>query len=456
MVVQSTVGSTERQAAPCYDSRTLSEGSAMTPAQQLSPAVQASLARLARTSDRTAPTVFAGRDEELALLNDAVQGVREGENGHTVVIHGVPGAGKSALIDEFAARSFVRDASDEGAVVPVILDPGSLDSTPSALVESIDAGFRDIGASSKWARTMARVADGATYLGNAVFAAATKQRAGTFAPSAKAPNSLPIALREYVDFRFGRRGNTIVLLVDESQNLDDTPTVRRHLNVLHQGITGKSPVLLACFGLGKTVSRLAELGLSRLASDHVRTLGTLSSDDAERVVTGTLNDTFSDHAFGNALRSKWIDEAASSILKESGGFPHHLTNGCRALAKIVLDEGIADSPPVARLRTECLRYRREYYDARLAPWSRYQTTLARAFAGCDGGGAPTKAVVAALTTVERRGRPVGEETAWEVVEGLCDAGFLAEDGDTLKPLLPSLLSHFQDVHRSAAPNELRK
>ena len=430
----------------------------MTPAHQLHPHVQASLARLARTSDRTAPTVFAGRDDEFALLNNAVQGVRDGENGHTVVIQGVPGAGKTALMDEFAARSFAHDASDEGAVIPVLLDPGSLGSTPSAVVESIDAGFRDIGASSKWDRMMTRVADGATYLGNAVFAAATKQKAGAFMPSAKAPNSLPIALAEYVDFRFGRKGNIIALLVDESQNLEDTPAVRRHLNVLHQGITGKTPVLLACFGLLNTVSKLAELGLSRLASDHVQTIGTLSSDDAHRVVTGTLNDAFSNHAFDDGsfddvVRNEWLGEAASVILDEGGGFPHHLTNGCRALAKIVLDEGVADSPPVGRLREECLRYRREYYDARLRPWSRYRTALAHVFAECNDGRPPTKVVVAALTTVERRGKPVAEETAWDVVEGLCDAGFVAEDGDTLKPLLPSLSSHFQDVRRTTAPND---
>ena len=440
----------------------------VTPAHRLHPDVHASLARLARTSDRTAPTVFAGREDEFALLNDAVQGVRDGENGHTVVIQGVPGAGKTALMDEFAARSFARDASVEGAVVPVLLDPGSLGSTPSAIVESIDAGFRDIGASSKWTRMMTRVADSAAYLGNAVFAAATKQKAGTFMPSAKAPDSLPIALKEYVDFRFGRAGrtgtaeagrtgNTIALLVDESQNLEDTPTVRRHLNILHQGITGTSPVLLACFGLGNTVSKLAELGLSRLASDHVRTLGTLSRDDAHRVVAGTLNDVFSDHAFDDdsqddAARNRWIGDAASVILSESKGFPHHLTNGCRALAKLVLEEGLADGPPVGRLREECLRYRREYYDARLQPWSRYTTALAHAFAECEDGSPPTKVVVAALTTVERRGKPISEETAWDVVEGLCDAGFVAEEGDVLRLLLPSLSSHFQDIRR-AAPND---
>ena len=425
----------------------------MTPAHQLQPDVQASLARLARTSDRAAPTVFAGREDEFALLNNAVQGVRDGESGHTVALQGVPGAGKTALLDEFAARSFAHDASDEGAVIPVILDPGSLDATPSALVESIDASFRDIGASSKWTRMMTRVANGATYLGNAVFAAATRQQAGTFMPSAKAPNSLQIALAEYVEFRFGRKGNTIALLVDESQNLEDTPTVRRHLNVLHQGIAGKSPVLLVCFGLPNTVARLADLGLSRLASDHVRAIGTLSGADARHVVAGTLNEAFANHAFDDAVRNKWIGEAASVILDEAGGFPHHLTNGCRALAKIVLEEGVAERPPVGRLREECLRYRREYYDVRLGPWSRYRTALAHAFAECEDGRPLAKVVVAALTTVERRGKPIAEETAWDVVEGLCDAGFVAEDGDALTPLLPSLSSHFQDVRGSTTPSD---
>ena len=194
------------------------------------------------------------------------------------------------------------------------------------------------------------------------------------------------------------------------------------------------------------------MGLSRLASDHVRTIGTLSGDEARDVVAGTLNEAFADHAFDDAVRNKWIGEAASVILDEAGGFPHHLTNGCRALAKVVLEEGVAESPPVGRLREECLRFRREYYDARLRPWSRYRTALAHAFAECEDGRPLTEVVVAALTTVERRGKPVAEETAWDVVEGLCDAGFVAEDGDALTPLLPSLSSHFRDVRESTAPS----
>ena len=49
-----------------------------------------SLTRLAETSDRVSPTVFAGRDDEFDLLDAAVRAVRRGQVGRTVVVNGVP------------------------------------------------------------------------------------------------------------------------------------------------------------------------------------------------------------------------------------------------------------------------------------------------------------------------------------------------------------------------------
>lgn len=57
---------------------------------ELRPAAREALSRLATASDRASPTVFAGRESEFALLNDAVAGVQRGESGHTVVVQGVP------------------------------------------------------------------------------------------------------------------------------------------------------------------------------------------------------------------------------------------------------------------------------------------------------------------------------------------------------------------------------
>ena len=426
-------------------------------AHELPPVVRESLLRLAKTSDRAAPTVFAGREGEFALLHDAVRGVQRGEKGHTVVIQGVPGVGKTALLNEYATRLLAANADAQQPVIPVPLQSGVLNTPPAAIVEEIDRRFRELGASKKWDRVANRAVDGVALLGNALFAAVTRKNIHEFIPSARAPDSLPIALEDYVAFRFDRRESTIVLLVDEAQNLHDTLRVRDYLEVLHGGITGHTQVLLVCFGLVNTTARLAELGLSRLARGHARSLGVLSNEDAQQVVTGTLdvalpNNAFEDGSPADTHGATWIGEAATAILAESGNFPHHLTNGCCALAELVLEEGLADRPPVGKLRDRCREHKREYYAARLQPWSRHTIALAHAFAGEDGHWTPMDDIVAALKASDNRGRPVDEEAALAVVDGLCATGFVEQGVGALRPLLPSLSAHLEAVRQQAAPD----
>lgn len=388
----------------------------MASAHDISTDVRRALERLAEIGDRAAPVVFAGRAAEFALLESAVRGVQRGENGHTVVMQGVPGIGKTALRDEFAARSLAPDASGGKAIMPVKLNASSLGFKPIAIVEQVDRKFRALESSDGWA-------------------------------ASRAPDSLGVVLEDYVSQRLGRRGSTIVLLVDEAQNLQDTSTVRTHLEELHNDGAGETPMMLACFGLGNTVDRLAELGLSRLAQGRVRSIGVLSNEEARQAVVGTLEDVLACHTFEGRERSKWIDDAANVILEDSGNFPHHLTNGCSALAQAVLLDGIDASPPANVVRETARGYRREYYEARLRPWSRYETALACAFMESGSGQTRTRAIVAALRTVASRGEPTSEEAAWDVVEGICGAGFMEERGDSIHALLPSLMTHFQDVRQ---------
>ena len=427
--------------------------------------VQRSLERLADTGDRSAPVVFAGRRDEFGLLERAIRGVRNGEEGHTVVVQGVPGAGKTALLGEFAARLLARGADERSPVIPVKLAATALDSKPAAIVEEIDSAFCDLKASEWWRRAVDKATDGAHFLGNALLSAVTRKSLGEFTVASRAPDSLHLVLNDYAGLRLGWRGSTILLLVDEAQNLPDTPMVRRHLETLHTSGTGGCSVLLACFGLGNTVERLADLGLSRLATGHARTVGALSNEDARKVVAGTLDVVFAQHPFDEqdeglaprmkrerAARMRWIGAATDAIVADTGGFPHHLTNGCRALAQAVLQEGFGANPPLDAMREKALGYRREYYGARLRPWTRYETALACAFTEAANGRVPAAAVVAALTTVAKRGSAVGEEAAWQVVEEICAAGFMVERDDFLELTLPSLMTHFQDVCRRAPPN----
>ena len=409
------------------------------------------LERLVAVRDRTPPTVFAGRGPEFDLFNSAIRGVEWGALGGTVVIQGVPGAGKTALLHECAARlsSEVASPSDRPQVVPVALRPGDLDASPLAIVEGIDKQYTDLQAADKRKARVNRTIGAALLAGDALFAFATRRSFGEFRSSARAPKSLPIALNDYLAFRFDRRDSIIVLLVDEAQNLADTPQVREHLDALHGGINGNAKVLLACFGLANTVDRLRHLGLSRLASGHARTIGQLTSKEAAHTVKGTLDAAFK--SVNEPARRQWIESAAEAILAESANFPHHLATGCIALAEIVLDEGMHAMPPLERLRDQCRRHKRDYYDARLRPWAEHTTALAHAFPGNRKGWTRVEDALFVLSTSDDAGRPVDEEAAGILFNDLCLNGHVDRLKTDCRPALPSLASHFDEIRRHADP-----
>ena len=432
----------------------------MSGTRNLSPDVRRSLALIAERSDRASPTVFAGREDEFDLLDVAVRGVQRNEGGHTVVIQGVPGAGKTALLNEYAGRLLTASASAEKPVIPVPLLPGDINASPASIVQAIDRQFREFEASNEWGRRVNRAVGGASLLGSALFATFTRKDFNDFRASARAPDSLPTALEDYVAFRFDRRDSTIVLLVDEAQSLSDTTRVREHLLKLHDGIKGRTQVLLACFGLANTAARLRELGLSRIATNHVRTIGALSDEDAKRTVTGTLDVALSGVSFDDATseeagRERWTSAAAATILAESANFPHHLANGCRALANVALDDGIGDEPPAEKLRDQCKAYKREYYDAILQPWANHSTALAHALGNDNGDWTPISDVKQALMASDDFGDPVDRGRATAILKELCASGYVEQHAGACRPVLPSLSSYFQDIRLSfAADNEV--
>ena len=394
--------------------------------------------------DRAHPMIFAGRDEEFALLDSAAHGTQRGGVGRTVVVQGVPGAGKTSLLNEHANRLAVRDQEGQPPVIPVPLRPSDLDAPPAAIIEEIDRQYREFVAVDERRARLDSAVNSAMSAARTLFASFTKRDFSEFRPSARAPAPLPIALDEYVSFRVGRKGSTIMLLVDEAQNLEYTRHVRRHLDALHGGIRGHTHMLLACFGLANTVERLRTLGLSRLASGHVRTIGPLADKDAARVVIDTLNGALSGYTFDDdAARERWIGGAAGAILDESGNFPHHLANGCRGFAEILLEEGVGAEPPVEALRRKCRGYRTEYYNARLLPWQAHTIALALAFGTSEGEWIPASDLVQSLMASDNRGLPVDQATAVQVMDGLCDNGYVEERNGSCRAAIPSLLSHFQ-------------
>ena len=67
-----------------------------------------------------------------------MKGTQRGESGHAVVIQGVPGSGKTALLNEYALRLLTAQADAERPVIPVPLKSGTMNSPPTAVVEEIE------------------------------------------------------------------------------------------------------------------------------------------------------------------------------------------------------------------------------------------------------------------------------------------------------------------------------
>ena len=388
--------------------------------------------------------VFAGRDQEFELLNAAIYGSQRGELGLTVVVQGIPGAGKTSLLNELANRLVAHDQEGQPPVIPVPLRPHDLDAPPAAIIEEIDRQYRMFVTVDERSARLDSAVNSTMLAARTLFASFTKRDFSEFRPSARAPASLPIAIDEYVSFRVGRKGSTILLLVDEAQNLEDTQHVRTHLDALHGGVRGNTHMLLACFGLANTVERLRTLGLSRLASRHVRTIGPLSDKDASRVVIDTLGGALSGYPFDpHVKRERWIEEAASAILGESANFPHHLANGCRGLVEIVLNEGVGAEPPVEALRRKCRGYRTEYYNARLLRWQTHTIALSLAFGTGESEWIPASDLVRSLMASDNRGLPVDQATAVTVMDELRDNGYVEERDGSCRPAIPSMTSHFK-------------
>ena len=321
----------------------------------------------------------------------------------------------------------------------------------------MDRKFRELNELDQWRRRVDAWQGTAALVANVLFAAATRKRFSEFTKFASAPASLPAALEDYMAFKLGTRPCTLVLLVDEAQNLHDSASVRRHLSALHGGIQGRAQVLLACFGLADTDDRLADLGLSRLARDHVRTIGTLSPAAAKRVAYSTIERGIDSYEFGDGSldeqrRKAWIDKATTTVLAESADFPHHLTNGCCALAETLLREGIADEPPTDAVIAACRRHKQDYYEARLRKWSAHTTALAHAFDGSRSGWTRIEDVVDVLATADNRGERVDRDAALTVFDELCAEGYVVQQETECKPALPSMETHLAAKRMAADPH----
>lgn len=176
----------------------------------------------------------------------------------------------------------------------------------------------------------------------------------------------------------------------------------------------------------------------------------LTDAAARTVATGTIGGALAnafDEREGGGER--WIAKAADVILAESANFPHHLANGCHALARIVLADGIGPAPPVAELQAACRRHKREYYDSRLLLFQDHATALANAFS--DAGWTPVDDVLRVLMAADEHGASVPRERANAMLKALRTHEYVERHAQSYRLALPSLADHLAALRQETDP-----
>ena len=147
--------------------------------------------------DRSSPVHFAGRTAELAALDKHLADIRHGERSGIALIDGIPGAGKTQLLQEFAKRAQAKDST----VAHVELQTNDFNDPAAEVFASIVAPLRE---------------DGETFRDGA------------------ARSGFGTMLRES-DSRLWEN-KALIVTVDEVQNI--SPEGRSVLSVLHEEGTG--------------------------------------------------------------------------------------------------------------------------------------------------------------------------------------------------------------------------
>ena len=413
--------------------------------------IEESLAKLVRARDRSTPLVFVGRQAELDFLRGVANAAADGKKGLTAVVQGVPGAGKTSLCEEFGSRACAA-STEKAPVVCVDMPVEAFDNSPVDFVRELSEKVASVFGRRNWKWWTDRAANGAS--------AKTRTDVGRAIRGLSAASSLDSAMDSY-------RGHpwpsnlTLIVAVDEAQQLADTPQVRNNLLAMHRKGFGLNFALIA-FGLQDTRSRLVRLGLSRLAADNVRTLSLLSGDEAATLVDETFKKvglSLANTEWGDYVRSlglseadwaRWHRNVARTIQDESMDFPHHLANGMRVAADLLVNEGLEMSLDV--LREGCRRHKRSYYEERLEPFARHTLALGAALSLLDAttGTVQGAVMLKAVKAADDWGETVDGARAASVVDAAIAKGLFAKAArGRIRVVLPSLASYLVHNYHSA-------
>ena len=318
----------------------------------LSPEIRKVLALRSRAGERKPPAMFVGRKDELKFLESAVEEVES--TGKLPIgtsfclLHGVPGAGKTALCDHF--KNKVNAA--KGRTVAVTIDPATLRQSALWLTKEIAEQVSQVEAARKGRRKVVKkVIDGAYGLWDSgqrfiKSEGLRKLKQDRHGLSDKAD---PRACLNYLSREVLSPERCIAICIDEVQRCDTKDqNARDNIQALYDG-KHVGRVSLMCFGLPDSEDVLVKMGLSRIDCINKINLGRMKKGEGRAVLERNMS------VVGlSAQNSEWMSCAKDMGLDANGWgdwhsklldrleaaseeFPQHLSAGVAAACQAILD-----------------------------------------------------------------------------------------------------------------------
>ena len=269
--------------------------------------------------ERTSPPVFVGREDILDELRFVAERVAaDNPRGMTRLVQGVPGAGKSALCDEFMAT--VQGTELAGRrVLCAKLDPSNLAQPPLELVNKLTDSLQVMRRPS--VRQMHEASHGLT-----------------------AESDLGACVSAHAE-RLWPKNLLVVLAFDEMQECPAAARSQAALRILNECMHD-ARILVVCFGLQNTEAVLREdLKLSRISADAVTDIGPLAPGEGREVLERTLdhfgastsNDGWLSHLLATGVDPNdwlaWRKGLLDDLEDRAGNFPSTSPRPCAPPAK---------------------------------------------------------------------------------------------------------------------------
>lgn len=419
--------------------------------------------------ERASPPVFVGREDILDELRFVVERVAaDNPRGMTRLVQGVPGAGKSALCDEFMASVQGRVLAGR-RVLCAKVDPSTLAQPPLELVnkltDSLPRALAQVPGTERF------VADRHARFAELASAALQVMRR----PSVREMHAASHGLTAESDLgacvsaharRLWPKEALVVLAFDEMQECPVTARSTAALRILNECVHD-ARILVVCFGLQNTETVLREdLKLSRIPADAVTALGPLAAGEGREVLERTLD------YFGVSTRNEgwlrhwaavdespddwlaWRETLLDDLEERAGDFPQHLTAALRATCQ-VLCRHRESRMPLAGLAAEIVerleRNKADYYAKRIGEELRLHRialgALARATEATTG--VPLRDALACFMAGDDAGRAVHGERAEQLLRLAVMRGVLGQadvDGVLccVAPPTPSMTRHLRE------------